>query len=94
MSGVTMKTDNNAAQAVFRCLYTPSVCHVRKLAIKFNNYIIELHIRDQRRTEVMAGAIALKEIGCYNDDSFDNVVLEVHAGFASCQQMYGDIWKY
>ena len=42
----------------------------------------------------MAGAIALKEIGCYNDDSFDNVVLEVHAGFASCQQMYGDIWKY
>ena len=33
MSGVTMKTDNNAAQAVFRCLYTPSVCHVRKLVI-------------------------------------------------------------
>ena len=87
MSGVTMKTDNNAAQAVFRCLYTPSVCHVRKLAIKLINYIIELPIMDQRRTEVIAGANALKEIVCYNDDSFDNMVLEVHAVLALCQQM-------
>ena len=86
MSGVTMKTDSNAAQAVFRCLYTPSVCHVRKLAIKLINYIIELPIMDQRRTEVTAGANALKKIVCYNDVNFD-IVLEVHAVLALCRQM-------